>query len=110
MPEYLYRVTPVRAEMVGEPTEDEEAIVEQHFEWLKEQTGLGIVLMVGRTQTTGPETFGITIFRARSDEAAQEFMRRDPAVMNGIMHAEVFPYKVALLANMTLAEWRAASG
>jgi uncharacterized protein YciI len=110
MPEYLYKVTPAREGMVADPTPREEEVVGEHFAWLKTQTEQGIVLIVGRTQTTGPETFGITIFRAASDEHARDFMNQDPAVKNGVMRAEVFPYKVALMAATTLDEWRKVSG
>jgi hypothetical protein len=34
-------------------------------------------------------------FRAGSNEEAQSIMNNDPAVKQGIMHAELYPYKVA---------------
>jgi uncharacterized protein len=109
MPEYLYRLAAVRPEMPGDPTPEEDAIVGEHFEWMEAHVAQGNILLAGRTLNTDGETFGITIFRAESDAAAQEFMRHDPAVQKGIMRAEVFPYRVALLANVTLDQWQSAS-
>jgi len=37
------------------------------------------------------------VFQADNEEEAQEFMREDPAVLKGMMTAEVFPYRTALL-------------
>jgi uncharacterized protein YciI len=56
------------------------------------------VLLAGRTQTTTPDSFGIIIFNAESDEAAQHIVDNDPAVKNGVFHAALFPYKIALLS------------
>ena len=93
--EFLYRVTPTRIGMVTEtPTPEEEAIVEQHFNYIKSLTEKGIVLVFGRTQNSGAQTFGIIIFRAESKEAAHSIMNNDPAVRQGIMQAELYPYKV----------------
>jgi uncharacterized protein len=107
MPEYLYRLTLVRLEMLIEATPEEEAIAGEHFEWVKENARKGLILLAGRTLNIDDSTFGIVIFRAASDEAAQAFKDNDPAVTKGIMRAEVFPYRVALLADMTLDDWRA---
>jgi len=94
--EFLYRVTPSGIGMITEaPTDEEKAIVEQHFNYIKSLTEKGIVLVFGRTQNSGAQTFGIIIFRAESKEAAQTIMNNDPAVKQGVMLAELYPYKVA---------------
>jgi uncharacterized protein YciI len=77
------------------PTDEEEAIVKQHFNYIKSLTEKGIVLVFGRTQNSGAQTFGIIIFRAESQEAAQSIMNNDPAVKQGVMQAELYLYKVA---------------
>jgi len=93
--EFLYRVTPTRVGMVTEaPSEEEVAIIEQHFNYLKSLTERGIVLVFGRTQDSGTKTFGITIFRAPTKEAAQSIMNNDPAVKQGVMKAELYLYKM----------------
>jgi len=79
-------------------TPEEDEIVSQHFYWLKENSDKGIVLLAGRTQNTDPSSFGIVIFRAESDQAAQEFAAQDPAVIGGVFSCELYPYRVALLS------------
>jgi uncharacterized protein len=97
MNEYLYRTTPTRLGMVTEgPTEREREIVGQHFAYLSDLTDKGVMVLVGRTQNNDERTFGIAIFRAESDDAAQRIMENDPAVKNGVMHGELFPYRIAL--------------
>ena len=96
MTEFLYRLLPARPAMLTEgPTPEERAAVAAHFAYLQELTAAGVVMLFGRTQTTGPETFGIVIFRAESADAAYRIMASDPAVQTGVMRAEVFPFRVA---------------
>lgn len=98
MPEYLYRIRPARVEMVTDPTPAEAAIVGSHFSYLQEHTVQGVVLTAIRTLTTGESTFGIIVFRADDEQAARRFMEADPAVREGVMRAELFPCRVALLS------------
>jgi uncharacterized protein YciI len=77
------------------PTDEESSIISEHFDYLKSLTKQGVVLVFGRTQNNDTSTFGITIFRAESDDAARSIMNNDPAVKKGIMRAELFPYRVA---------------
>jgi uncharacterized protein YciI len=98
MNEYLYLIRPTRLEMLIESTPEEDPIVGQHFLWLKQLAEQGAVLLAGRTLNTDATTFGIVIFRAESDAAAQELMHDDPAVRQRVMRAELYPYRVALLS------------
>ena len=101
--QFLYRLHTTRPEMLKTgPTKEEAAVVEEHFEYLKNLTRKGVVILVGRTLTTDESTFGITIFRAESEEAAREFMNNDPAVKKGVMRATLFPFRVALMAGKTV--------
>ena len=97
--EFLYRIRPLRPEMltVG-PTEAESALIGRHFDYLKNLTERGIVLLAGRTLNTDPTSHGIIVFRAESEEAARRIMEDDPAVNNGVMLAELFSFRVALRA------------
>jgi uncharacterized protein len=99
--QFLYRVRPTRLGMLTEgPTEHESAIVGAHFSYLKGLVDQGVVLMAGRTLNADESTFGIAIFEAESMEEAKEIMRADPAVREGVMWAELFPYRVALWSAM----------
>lgn len=94
--EFLYKTTATRVGMVTEgPRDDEIAILNRHFNYLKSLTEQGTVLLFGRTQNQDARTFGIVIFRAGSEEEAQSIMNNDPAVKEGAMQAELYPYKVA---------------
>jgi uncharacterized protein YciI len=96
MPEFLYRLLPARPAMLTDgPTPEERAAIAAHFAYLQELAAAGVVLLFGRTQTTGPETFGIVIFRAESADAAHRIMADDPAVQARVMRAEVFPFRIA---------------
>jgi uncharacterized protein YciI len=101
MPElkqYLYKITPVRPEMVMDgPTEDEARIVSEHFHYLKGLTEQGVMILVGRTTNNDYSTFGIAVFVAESDEAARAILHNDPAVKNRVMRGEVYPYRIALM-------------
>lgn len=96
MPRYLYRITPTRPEMLLESTPDEDRVVADHFAYLQEHATSGTVLLAGRTQTTGADSFGIIIFEAADDDAAAAFVAADPAVANDVMDAKLFPYRVAI--------------
>ncbi len=99
--QFLYRLTPVRIEMVTVgPTAEEQAIVSEHFSRLEALTEQGVVLLFGRTQDNSPRTFGIVIFQAESDDQAREIMNSDPAVQRSIMRAELFPFRIALAGNL----------
>ncbi len=97
----LYRLTPIRIEMVTiGPTPEERAVVSEHFAYLEALTAQGVMLLIERTQENSPRTFGIVIFQAESDEQDHEIMDSDPAVRKGIMRAELFPFRIALAGNM----------
>jgi len=102
MPEkqqYLYRIQPVRPDMLtGEPTQEEQDITIQHFNYLKDLMDKGTVVLAGRTINTDPSSFGIVIFVAEDDTAAKQIMLNDPAIQNRIMRGEIFPYRMAIMA------------
>jgi uncharacterized protein YciI len=103
MQQFLYRLTPVRTEMVTvRPTPEEQAIVDEHFAHLSALTEQGVMLFVGRTQDNSPRTFGISVLQAESEVQAQAIMNSDPAVRKGIMHAELFPFRIALVGKIIL--------
>jgi uncharacterized protein YciI len=95
---YLYKIQPTRLGMLTKgPTPQESEIISQHFDYLKELTEKGVAVFVGRTLTADEHTFGITVFLADSAEAAGEIMNNDPAVIAGVMRAELFPFRIVLM-------------
>ena len=96
-PQFLYRIVPTRLEMlVSGPTEREMQVIDAHFAYLQKLAADGVVLMAGRTLDTGLATWGIVVFTAPSLAEAEAVMRGDPAVAQGVMHCELFPYRVAV--------------
>ena len=80
------------------PTPQEAEIVSRHFAYLEALAERGVVILAGRTLNTDESSFGIVIFQAESEEAAQAIMNGDPAVQAGVMRARLFPYRIALMA------------
>ena len=78
-------------------TAREEAIVDRHFAKLQGLLEEGKLILAGKTDGLDERTFGIVIFEADSEEEARQVMKDDPAVAEGIMRAELFPYRVALM-------------
>ena len=98
--QYLYKIQPTRQGMLAQgPTPEEERIVGEHFAYLERLTGEGVVILAGRTLNTDSSSFGIVIFQAASDEEAGAIMKADPAVQGGVMRAELYPYRIALMAS-----------
>ena len=63
---YLYRIQPVRPEMLLESTPEEDAVIARHFAYLESLTAEGVVLLAGRTLTTDQGSFGtMRAIRAR---------------------------------------------
>ncbi|MGE0800247.1 MAG: YciI family protein [Lautropia sp.] len=97
MPQFVYRVRPTRLGMLTDsPTEREAQAVGEHFAYLSGLTDRGTVLMAGRTLTADEQTFGIAVLVADTPEQAEAIMNGDPAVEQGVMRAELFPFQIVL--------------
>jgi uncharacterized protein YciI len=94
MPEFIYLIHPFRHEFFENPTSLEDAVMDEHFEYLKLATEQGVVLLAGPCLD---ETFGVVVLTAESETAARAFMLNDPSVKNNVMMAELHPMKVSLL-------------
>jgi len=78
--QFLYRIQPIRHDMLANgSTEFETRTVSEHFNYLKQLTNEGVVILAGRTQTTDYSSFGIVLFNPETVEAAREIMMNDPA-------------------------------
>lgn len=102
MAQWLYRITPSRPAMVASPTDDEAAIVGDHFRYLVSLRDSGVLLLAGRTQEE-VGTFGIIIFEAPDADAARAIAEADPAVAAGVFDMTLHPYAIAV-AREGLAE------
>ena len=95
MAQWIYRIVPTRPEMVGDATDEENSIIDEHFGYLQALKAAGILILAGRTQVE-EGTFGITIFEAPDEVSARAVMETDPAVAAGVMSATLYPYAVAV--------------
>ena len=103
MNQYLYQIRLKRLEMLTEgPTESETNVLQDHVSYLERLAQESVVLLAGRTQTVDADGFGIVILRAGSEREAQQIMEQDPGVKDGVMHARLFPYKIAVLSDAIL--------
>jgi uncharacterized protein YciI len=93
MSEFLYLIHPFRDGFLGNPTDMELGILEEHFTYLKQAAGEGIVVLAGPCTD---ETFGLVVFRAADEAAAEQFMFNDPAVKKNVMLAELHPLRISV--------------
>jgi uncharacterized protein len=101
MEQWLYVLKPTRLGMVTEgPTDEEAATVSRHFAHLQELAEKGVMILVGRTQNADENTIGLAIFEAEDETAATNIMLSDPAIIEGVMTATLYPYKIALMRGM----------
>jgi uncharacterized protein YciI len=76
--------------------EDHQAVAD-HFVRLEAAVQAGTVVLAGRTEEPLADTFGLVVFEAVDEEAAQRFMNDDPTVARGVMTARLHAYSIALL-------------
>lgn len=77
-------------------TQEDKMALSRHFARFKHAIETGELILAGRTSEPGDKTFGIAIFEANDETAARKFMESDPAVVAGLMTAELHPFSVAL--------------
>ncbi len=93
---YIYLLKPTRLGMLTEgPTPAESASISRHAQRLAALAEAGAVLLAGRALVNDERTFGIVIFYAADDAAAEAFAQADPAVADGVMSAQALPYSIA---------------
>lgn len=92
---YVLRLVP-RLHSDSAWTKDDEAALSRHLARFKEAIKTGQLILAGRTLEPGDKTFGIAILEAPDEAAARSFMEGDPAVVAGLMTAELHPFAVAL--------------
>jgi uncharacterized protein YciI len=90
---FVYVLKLARLESFGKMSSQEEAVVDEHFEYLKKALAEGKLTLAGRCVNG---EFGLVIFRAESEKQADEFMKNDPAIKKGVMTAEMHPFLIAL--------------
>ena len=92
---YVLRLVP-RLHSDAAWTKEDEMVIARHLTRFRQAIDKGELILAGRTKEPGDKTFGIAIFEAADEAAARAFMESDPAVVAGLMTAELHPFAVAL--------------
>ena len=92
---YVLRLVP-RLHSDSAWTKEDNMVLSRHFARFQHAIETGELILAGRTKEPGDKTFGIAIFEAKDEAAARAFMESDPAVVAGLMTAELHPFAVAL--------------
>jgi uncharacterized protein YciI len=92
---YVLRLVP-RLHSDAAWTQEDKMALSRHLTRFKHAIETGELILAGRTSEPGDKTFGIAIFEANDETAARKFMESDPAVVAGLMTAELHPFSVAL--------------
>jgi uncharacterized protein len=96
MMEWLYAIrSPRGATFLDDATEEETAVMGEHFEYLKAALDAGRLVLAG--PATDGEFPGVVVFEAEDEGSARAFMEADPSVRRGVMLAELHPFHVSLL-------------
>jgi uncharacterized protein YciI len=90
---WIYVVRLTRPAAMTLPTEEESVAIDRHFVRLQRACAEGTVRLAGPA-TDG--AFGIVIFEAVDETAARAFAADDPAVLAGVMTAELHPFHVSM--------------
>lgn len=77
-------------------TQEERAVMGQHFEYVEQLSSEGKVIFAGACLDGA---FGIVVFKAESEEAARKIYENDPVVKAGILDTEFHLFKVGKLQN-----------
>jgi len=93
MPEYLYLIHPMRHEFFDSPTPREQAVMEEHFSYLKQALEQGTLILAGPCLDA---TFGLVVLAAQDEDRARAFMLNDPCVRHNVMVAELHPLRISL--------------
>ena len=100
MSTYIYKIQPVRPQMLAEGmTADEQRIAAEHFAYLQRLLDEGILMLAGRTLSSDYSAFGIALFEARDDEHIRQITAADPGVAQKLFRAEWHPFRIALRAH-----------
>lgn len=94
MATFIYKITPLKENFMETGTEEDFAIMSEHFAYLQKFYDEGKLFLAGPCDNAA---FGIAIFSAENLEEAQKFLENDPAYQKGIMKGEVHPYRISLL-------------
>ncbi|WP_438447210.1 YciI family protein [Gorillibacterium sp. sgz5001074] len=92
--EYAYIFKPKRERFLETLTPEEMAVMGGHAAYSGQLFAEGTLVMAG---ACAGGDYGIIVFRAGTQEEAEHIFRQDPAVQAGIVHAELFPFRIMIM-------------
>jgi uncharacterized protein YciI len=95
MSDWLCIIRPPRATFIADASEDERAVMGEHFAYLERLLREGKLLLAGPSLDP---PFGIVVLVAESEQEAWELVRADPSVRAGVQTPELHPFRTSLLA------------
>lgn len=80
-------------------TEEATQTVTRHFNYLKDLTEKGILVLAGRTlnEPMTEQDFGIVILETSTRKEAENIMDNDPCIKGRVMYAQLFEFSLALM-------------
>ncbi len=93
---WFVRLIPPRPTFVQDMTPAEGALMDQHFDYWKDQNVRGVCLFGGPVlDPKGP--FGLLVIRAATLDEARAIASADPSVKGGLNHIEIAEMRVAFV-------------
>jgi uncharacterized protein YciI len=92
--QFLGTITP-RSTFINDATEEENKIMEIHFQYLKNRYDEKKLFLAGPILAEG--TFGVSVFSAENLDEAKSFQKQDPAVKAGLTESKVHPFRIFFL-------------
>jgi len=90
---FLYLIKPTRSTFINDMTPEEEAVIEEHFAYLKGLLGDDRLVFAGPCLDGA---FGGVVLEVESEETAFQLMMEDPSVRAGVMAPELHPFRLSL--------------
>lgn len=94
MQEFVYFMHPTREDMLQSPSPLETELLKKHFQYLKELSEKGIVIVAG--PSLRPPYTGIVIFRCANAKEADRLMQSDPVIMGGLFTGRVSEFRCSI--------------
>lgn len=95
MPHYLIIYRPPRETFADDANPEEIAVIERHFEYLKQLLSEEKLLLAGRAENG---RLGIGVIAADDEPAARTIMESDPVLTEGVFSGELLPFRLALFS------------
>ncbi|MBN1328307.1 MAG: hypothetical protein JXA54_02425 [Candidatus Heimdallarchaeota archaeon] len=89
-------IRPTREDFITNMTSEDEKIMADHFEYLKNLLHQGLLVLAGPVLKE-KEPFGILVFECQTLEEAKKLLEADPSVKAGIQQIKlVEPFRLSL--------------